>query len=127
MDASAATAEGSGATEMKVSEETVEWLRGLAAAFIGGGASAITSGITVSAMDSKDYNLAEGAGKLYALMGVLFTVNGLVSAAMFLRQKPVPEAHKVVVKTVQTVEKEPGAVVTTTVKETHVEPQEPKL
>ena len=70
-----------------------EWLRGLLAAFVGGGASAITSGITVSAMDSKDYNLAEGAGKLYSLMGVLFMVNGLLSAAMFLRNKPVPE-HK---------------------------------
>ena len=74
-----------------------EWIRGLLAAFIGGGASAVTSGVTVSAMDPKDYNLAEGAHKLYALMGVLFMVNGLVSAAMFLRNKPVPE-HRVVEK-----------------------------
>ena len=107
----------------KVSEETVEWVRGLLAAFIGGGASAITSGVTVSMMDPKDYNLAEGAAKLYALMGVLFTVNGIMSAAMFLRQRPVPDPHKVVVTTVETaVEKPKGTVTKTTVAETHVEP-----
>lgn len=66
-----------------------DWLRGLIAAFVQGGASVVTGGITVASMDAKDYYM--GSHKLYALVGAMFTVNGILGAAMFLRQKPVPE------------------------------------
>jgi len=103
--------------------DVAEWIRGAIAAFVSGGASAVTSGITVSALDNKDYNLTTGASKLMLLMLTMFLVNGLMGLMFFLRQKPVPD-HKVVVTTVQEVEKKPGSVVTTTVKETHTEPAE---
>ena len=44
--------------------DVAEWIRGAIAAFVSGGASAVTSGITVSALDNKDYNLTTGASKL---------------------------------------------------------------
>ena len=69
-----------------------DWLRGLIASFISGGASAITSGFTVSAMDPNDYNLYNT--KLYMLMGTMFLVNGILGAAMFLRNKPIPNETK---------------------------------
>jgi hypothetical protein len=101
-----------------------EWFRGLIAAFVSGGASAITSGITVSAMDSRDYNLA--TGKIYALMGAMFAVNGLMGAAMFLRNKPVPD-HKIVTTTIQETTVRPTKPATTvvrTVEEVHTEPKD---
>jgi uncharacterized membrane protein HdeD (DUF308 family) len=70
-----------------------EWLRGLVAAFISGGASAVTGGFTVSALDPRDYNLQEGMPRLLLLMGAMFLVNGILSMMLFLRQKPVPD-HK---------------------------------
>ncbi len=102
-----------------------EWVRGLMAAFISGGASAITGGFTVTQMDPKDYNIY--GRKLYALMGTMFLINGVIGAAMFLRTKPVPD-HKVVKTTVQETTVEPGVppVKVKTVVETHAEPLEPK-
>lgn len=69
-----------------------DWLRGLFAAFVSGGSSAVVSGFTVSLMDPKDYGFR--AGKVYALMGTMFLVNGIMGAMMFLRSKPVPNHKK---------------------------------
>ena len=106
--------------------DIAEWLRGAIAAFVSGGASAVTSGITVSAIDNKDYNLGEGSGKLLVLMTTMFLVNGFMGLMFFLRQKPVPD-HKVVERTVErTIQKPEGVQVIETVKETHTEPTEPR-
>lgn len=63
------------------------WLRGLAAAFIGGGASALTTdqglllaqrmGVDVPTLDLK-------------ALGVVFVSSGLTSAAMYLKKAPLP-------------------------------------
>lgn len=101
-----------------------DWLHGLIAAFVQGGAGAVTGGITVATMDPKDYFL--GSHKLYALMLAMFLVNGILGAMAFLRQKPVPD-YKTVKTTVETTEQaRRPAVVVTTVEETHVEPKELK-
>jgi len=103
-----------------------EWFRGLLAAFISGGSSAVTSGFVVSSMDPADYNLRNG--RIYSLMGAVFVVNGLVGMAMFLRTKPVPD-HKVVTTTTKETVVQPTSPpkkVETTVVETHQEPLEPK-
>jgi hypothetical protein len=105
-----------------------EWFRGLVASFISGGASAVSGGITVSALDSKDYNFQTGLPKLLTLMGVMFLVNGILSMMLFLRQSPVP-SHKTVMTTEKTTVVQPTSPPTkieTTVVETHKEPLEPK-
>lgn len=66
-----------------------DWFKGLVAAFVSGGASAVTSGFTVSALDPKGYNFQ--SSKIYTLMLAMFLVNGIMGAMMFLRQKPVPD------------------------------------
>jgi hypothetical protein len=68
-----------------------EWIRGLVAGFVQGGAGAVTSGLTVSAMDPHDYNLGGGLRKLMGLMVAMFVVNGFLGAMSYLRNKPVPE------------------------------------
>lgn len=63
------------------------WLHGLASAFIGGGASALTAdqGLILAqrvGMDVVTLNLTE--------VGIVFFSSGLVSAAMYLKQSPLP-------------------------------------
>lgn len=63
------------------------WLHGLASAFIGGGASAITAdqGLILAerlGLNVVTLNLTE--------VGVVFLSSGIVSAAMYLKQSPLP-------------------------------------
>lgn len=98
-----------------------DWLRGLIAAFVSGGASAVTSGFVVSLNDPKDY--AIGTHKFYNLVWAVFFMAGGMSAFAFLRTKPLPETKKVE-KTVEMTQA-PGLApqVVTTVKETTIEPK----
>ncbi len=101
------------------------WLRGLFSAGISGGASAIVGGITVSGMDSKDYNFY--TPKFYVLIGALFLANAIVSMSKFLSAQPLP-GLKQVETTVQTITPSTGTgggKVIETVKETHVVPMDP--
>lgn len=101
-----------------------DWVRGLASAFIGGGASAVTSGIVVSLKDPAHY--APGTADFFQLVGSVFAMSGLVSAMTFLRQKPIPEL-KQVQNTTQTITKgDAPPTVIETKKETHIEPITPK-
>lgn len=108
---------------------TADWIYGLMAAFVSGGASAVTSGITVTAMDPADFNLQ--TGRFYTLVGALFAVNGLMGAMMFLKQKPLPDV-KIVETVVQKTEMagSPPVPVMTKVTETRAEqlppPEKPK-
>lgn len=98
-----------------------DWFRSLLAAFIGGGATAVTSGITLNLIDPGHFNAR--TADFYIMVGSLFATNGIVSAMMFLRQKPVPD-YKKVVSTVQVTEKlSPQMVAVTTTEETKVVPQ----
>lgn len=96
-----------------------DWARGLVSAFISGGASAVTSGVTVNLLDPNHYNVHTGS--FYVLVGAMFAANGLMNMMAFLRTKPIPEL-KTVEKTVKTVDNQSGPpVVVTTVKETSIE------
>lgn len=102
-----------------------DWARGLSAAFISGGATAITTSTVISAIDAKDFSL--GSGKFFTLFGTVFVTSGVISAMNFLRTRPLPE-FKTVEKTVESTKIQGKAPVTvTTVKETSVEPKDPPL
>lgn len=58
------------------------WLHGLGSAFIGGGASAVSASI----IDPATFNIGDGFGNMLSL----WAVNGLVGAAFYLKQSPLP-------------------------------------
>ena len=58
------------------------WIKGLISAIIGGAANAVT----VMVVDPVNFNLTESAGKL----GTVAIVGAVVSAAMYLKQSPIP-------------------------------------
>lgn len=66
------------------------WLYGLGSGFIGGGASAVTSGVVVSAMD-KSGQFVLGGKESIELMLTCFVVNGVFSAFFYLKQHPLPD------------------------------------
>lgn len=61
------------------------WLKGLVGALIGGAANAIT----VAIVDPQTFNINEGADKLWTVAWV----SGIFSAAMYLKQSPVPPSE----------------------------------
>jgi ABC-type uncharacterized transport system permease subunit len=63
----------------------MKWLKGLISAIIGGAANSVT----VMAIDPMQFNLAEGWHKLATVAGV----SALVSAAMYLKQSPIPSVE----------------------------------
>jgi len=68
------------------------WLYGLGAAAIGGGAAAITSGLTSMGFSPDKFNLSslQGLGHLLGLMAANFVVSAFLSVAFYLRQSPLP-------------------------------------
>lgn len=68
------------------------WFHRLMAAFIGGGAGAVTSGLTSMGFAPEKFNLTNTSGLLHlvGLMAANFIVNGLLSAMFYLRQSPLP-------------------------------------
>ena len=69
------------------------WLHRLIAAFIGGGASAVTSGLTSMGFAPEKFNLANTQGILHllGLMAANFLVSGILSVMFYLRQAPLPD------------------------------------
>ncbi len=67
------------------------WLRGLAAAFISAAASGITAGMTAMGVDPEHFNLSLGLGAVFQMAGIVAIVGGIVGAANYLKQSPVPE------------------------------------
>lgn len=66
------------------------WLHGLMAALIGGGASAVVSGITVSAFDPAKFNFGQDIVRLLEFMAVQFGLSGILSVFAYLKQSPLP-------------------------------------
>lgn len=58
------------------------WLKGLIAAGISGGANAVT----VAIVDPINFNLSEGLPKLLSVAGV----SAIVGVALYLKQSPIP-------------------------------------
>lgn len=76
-----------------MNNRTAHWLRGLGSAFISGGSSAVTSGVTSMGFAPDKFNLQNlsGLGHLLALMGANFLVSALLSVMFYLRQSPLPD------------------------------------
>jgi len=100
-----------------------DWFRGLIAAFIGGGASAVSAGFVVSAKDPQHYAL--GSSNFFQVAGSVFLVSGTINAAAFLRQKPIPEFKTVTTSVAVTQHGTAPPVTVATVSETHQEPSVP--
>lgn len=94
------------------------WVYGIVAGFIGGGAGAVVSGVVVSLQNPQDYSLAHP--KFYILVGSVFAANGLVTAAAFLKQNPLPKIITVTTTETTVKQNNPPAIVTTKVEETKV-------
>ena len=65
------------------------WFYGLGVALIGGGAGAVTSAVTVSIMDPKNFTLL--GPQTLKLAGMVFLVNGVLSVFFYLKQSPLPK------------------------------------
>lgn len=66
------------------------WLHGLAAAFIGGGASAVSGGFANSIVDPEHFNVHGGLAHLGEVMAVTFVVSAILSVMGYLKQSPIP-------------------------------------
>lgn len=64
------------------------WVRGLAAAFISGGASGVTGGITASVIDPNAFNLSTQLSHTLTLIGVTFLVSGILGVCAYLARSP---------------------------------------
>lgn len=75
-----------------MNSRTSKWLYGLGSAFIGGGASAVISGLTAMGFAPDKFNLTDLQGflRLLGLTAANFVVSGIFSAFFFLRQSPLP-------------------------------------
>lgn len=97
-----------------------QWIYSLMAGFIGGGANAVSSGVTASIIDPKDF--AMGSPNGLKLMAGTFVGGGVLSAIFYLQKHPLPDI--ITQTTVTTVSQpEPGTTVISKVQETEVKPK----
>lgn len=96
-----------------------DWIKGLVAAFIGGGAGAFSAGLSAIVVDQHDFNIY--TSKFWELVLGTFVIGGLVPFFAYLHQKPVPDTKDVEhsVKTISQGDKPPVVIETT--KETSTE------
>lgn len=59
------------------------WIHGLGSAFIGGGANVVATMV----IDPDDFNITNGG---ISRIGALWMASGIVSAALYLKQSPLP-------------------------------------
>ena len=82
------------------------WLYGLVSAFVGGGAGAVTAGVSVNLVFDN-----VKAWQTLSVMGITFLVSGFYAGLSFLHQQPLPPAVTVQ-KTTSSVEHTPAGRVT---------------
>lgn len=112
---------GMGLGEIPFSElDYGEWIRGALAAFVSGGAGAVTAGFVVGTKDPTHYNL--GTFDFYELVFAVFFASGLLGLMNFLRVKPIPDFKKREETREETKPLPKGGSVTTTTKDTSVVP-----
>lgn len=75
-------------------KDPLVWFRGLLAAFIGGGAASVASGVISIAQTPEEYNLKGGLHNLLVMVGGTFGVSGIISAMAYLKQSPLPELEE---------------------------------
>jgi hypothetical protein len=66
------------------------WVYGLAAAFVQGGAAALAATMTASLIAPEKFNLGEQLRNFLSMAGVTFVVSGVLGAAGYLKQSPLP-------------------------------------
>lgn len=80
-----------------------DWIRGIFAAFIGGGATAVSGAFALALNDPKDFNTQ--TGMFWNTIITMFLISGVINLMMFLRTKPVPEYKTVTTTTTETTRK----------------------
>lgn len=99
------------------------WLYGLFAGMIGGGATAVTGALAASAIDSNDFGF--GTSRSVKLMAAMFLMSALKDTCLYLKQNPLPKI--ITVTTVQTTEQiSPKATQVTKVEQTTIQKQPPE-
>ena len=75
-----------------MNKSTERWFYGLGSAAIGGGASAVTSGLLSMGFAPDKFNLTDLAGvwHLIGLVSANFFVSAILSTMFYLRQAPLP-------------------------------------
>ena len=98
-----------------------QWAYGLLAAFIGGGAGALSGGLAAIVVDPKDFNIFEV--RFLELIATAFVFSGLTPFFALLHQKPLPNL-KQVDKTLQTTipATADSPKIVETIRERHLEP-----
>jgi len=96
-----------------------DWIYGLTAAVITGGASSVASGFSLIVVAPNQFNIVH-PGLLIKSMLTMFFVNGMLAGFSFLRNKPVPAMTRETTYTVAetTQAGQPTKVVTTTQEKT---------
>lgn len=93
-----------------------DWIRGIFAAFIGGGATAVSGAFALVLNDPKDFNIQ--TGMFWTTVTTMFVISGFINLMMFLRSKPVPEYKVVTTTTTETTQKKaPAGQIVKTVEE----------
>lgn len=92
-----------------------DWIRGVLAAFIGGGATAVSGAFALALNDPKDFNLQ--AGMFWSTIGTMFAISGVINLMMFLRTKPLPDFKTVTTTTETTKQTTPATQVVKRVEE----------
>lgn len=80
-----------------------DWIRGIFAAFIGGGATAVSGAGALMWNDGKDFNPQTDI--FWNTILTMFLISGVINLMMFLRSKPVPEYKVVTTTTTETTRK----------------------
>lgn len=83
------------------------WFKGMIAAFVGGGAGAVSNGFGNMLVAPDQFNLSH-PGKLLESIATSFVVSGVVTMMAYLHQSPVPQERTTITQTVT----EGGAVAT---------------
>lgn len=101
-----------------------DWSYGLLYGIIGGASNSVYSAFGALMVDPQDFKF--GSPKSFHLIGWVFLFSALMSAFLYLKQKPLPDMKKVE-QTVEVTEVKGKPVATvTTVKETSVVPVAPQ-
>ena len=96
-----------------------DWVRGLVAAFVGGGASAFSAGVA-NVLNHPTAGIWHI--EFWSTVSTTFVIAGLIAMFMFLRTSPIPDRKQVVTTVETTTQGQKAPVVVSTVQETTTEP-----
>jgi len=82
-----------------MTKNTRIWIRGLAAALIGGGSSAVTATVSASLIAPGTFNVGSQLHNFLTLAGATFIIGGLLHTASYLAQSPIPQEETTITTT----------------------------